>query len=78
MFWVAAGVTTLIGHLLEHRVVQHRLGKKLRQLGVLILDRLKMLGIGYVHAAILEPRTYKNLAGLMLCLRLRSAVATPA
>ena len=39
--------------LLEHRVVEHRLGQQLLQLGVLVLQRLQALGVRHVEPAVL-------------------------
>jgi hypothetical protein len=39
------------GHVLQNRIVEHRFGQELLQLGVLDLKSLQTLGIGYVHAA---------------------------
>ncbi len=41
------------GDILQHRVVEHRLGQKLLQLDVLIFQRLQALGVRDIEAAIL-------------------------
>jgi hypothetical protein len=40
------------GDLLEHRIVEHRLGQKLFELRILVLERLQPLGVRHVKAAV--------------------------
>jgi len=51
---LAGGSYVFFEKLLQRRRFQYLVGEQLLQLGVLILKRLKALGVGDVHAAVLR------------------------
>jgi hypothetical protein len=46
-----AGVTIFLSDILQHQIIQHGIGQKLFELGVLILQRLQLPSIAHIHAA---------------------------
>lgn len=53
-FRLTSGVTIFCNDILQDRNVQHGLGEQLLQLGILVLERLQLAGIGHIHATILR------------------------